>query len=208
MSINYLDIALVVVLLYFAAKGFRKGFFHELVGFIGVLFALALSLRALEPLAPAVSDLFGLSAGKSAVLVFFFVFSSILFVLKYAETWVHKHATLRLADALNKAVGGVLGLAKGTTVASLIALLLTLSPFTLVLKNQVETSKMHRIVEGIAPFIYDQIRAFIPGNKRFVGFLEDVASQYKSAEVDSSMMNLLLDLGSDKAGKWLENTDK
>ena len=62
MSINYLDIALVVVLLYFAAKGFRKGFFHELVGFIGVLFALALSLRALEPLAPAVSDLFGLSA--------------------------------------------------------------------------------------------------------------------------------------------------
>ena len=105
MSINYLDIALVVVLLYFAAKGFRKGFFHELVGFIGVLFALALSLRALEPLAPAVSDLFGLSAGKSAVLVFFFVFSSILFVLKYAETWVHKHATLRLADALNKAAG-------------------------------------------------------------------------------------------------------
>lgn len=208
MAINYLDIVLIAVLLFFAAKGFRKGFFHELVGFVGVLAALALSLRALEPLAPFVSDLFDISAGKSAVAVFFVIFSTTLFLLKFAENWVHKHAKLRLADALNKSIGGVLGLAKGAVVASLLALLLSLSPFTLVVQNQVETSKMHNIVEGIAPFIYDQLRTFIPGNKRFVGFLEDMTGKYKSEQVDSQMRDLLLDLGSDKTKTWLENTQK
>ena len=207
-AINYLDFALVAVLSFFAAKGFRKGFFHELVGFIGVILALALGLRALEPVAPMVSDLLNISAGKSAVIVFFLVFIGVLFILKYAENWVHKHAHLKLADALNKAIGGVIGLAKGAIVASLLALLLTLSPFTLVVQNQVEKSSVHRAVEGIAPFMYDQLRAFMPGKKRFVGYLEDLVGKYQSEKVDNSMLNLLLDLGSDKADQWMEKATK
>jgi membrane protein required for colicin V production len=207
-AINYLDIALIAITLFFAAKGFRKGFFHELVGFIGVIVALALALRALEPFAPVVSNLLNISAGKSAVLVFFFVFSAVLFLLRYAENWVHKHANLKLADALNKAIGGVIGLAKGAIVASLLALLLRLSPFTFIVQQQVEKSAVHRVVEGIAPFIYDQLRAFIPGNKRFVGYLEGLVGKDKREQVDQSLLNLLLDLGSEKADQWLEKPTK
>lgn len=207
-AINYLDIALIAITLFFAAKGFRKGFFHELVGFIGVIFALTLALRALEPVAPLVSDLLNISAGKSAVIVFFFIFTSVLFILRYAESWVHKHANLKLADALNKAIGGLIGLAKGAIVASLLALLLSLSPFTFIVQQQVEKSAVHRVVEGIAPFIYDQLRAFIPGNKRFVSYLEDLVGNYKREQIENSMLNLLLDLGSEKANQWMEKPTK
>jgi membrane protein required for colicin V production len=206
MQINYLDIILVIVLIYFAAKGFRKGFFHELVGFVGVLIALALALRMLEPVAPVVGNLFDISAGKSAVIVFFIVFTSVLFILKYAESWVHKHANLKLADALNKAIGGILGLAKGAVVASLLALLLSLNPFTNVVQQQVEKSPVPRAVEGISPFIYDQVRAFIPGKKRFVTYLEDLAGKFKNEQVDKSLLDLLLDLGSEKIDTWQEKT--
>lgn len=208
MAINYLDIFLVILILVLAVRGYRQGFFRELVGFIGVFIALALALRGVLALAPAVGTLFQLSAGKSAALVFFAVFTGILFLLRYAENWVYRNADLKITRALNKALGGSIGLLKGGIVASLVALLLSVSPFTGVVQRQVETSTMHGIVEGIAPFVYDQLSGFIPGKRRFVTYLEETVGQYNSEMLDRAMLELLLDLGSDQAAKWMEKATK
>lgn len=208
LQINFFDIFLLLLILYFAAKGLRRGLFQELIGFVGIMIALALALMALEPASPALSNFTGLAAGESAAIVFFFAFTAVLFLLKYAEKWINRHAHLKLADAINKAAGAALGLLKGSMVASLLVLFFSLVPMSSAIQQQVQNSTLQEGVSGIAPAVYDSVRKFIPGHKRFVAYLENLAGLYHPAGLDQNLLRLLIDLGSTRVDEWTKEVTK
>ena len=110
--------------------------------------------------------------------------------------WVNRNAHLKLADALNKALGGGIGLVKGIIISSLLAMFITVLPLTSGIQAQAEKSVVRYTVIGLAPFVYDQIRPVLPDKKRFVNYLENVLGQFDQEQIDAAILKLLMDLGS------------
>lgn len=60
MKFNYLDFAIIILLSFAAIKGYRKGFIESLVGFLGSIVALVLSVKLNKPFAGLLNEKFGI----------------------------------------------------------------------------------------------------------------------------------------------------
>jgi len=198
MDINIFDFILLAIVIWYAARGYRIGFFGELIGIAGVAIAMAIALRAIVPAAPFFGRMLNMSAGVSVIVIFFLVYLIILIALKYFESFIRRHADLKFADALNRAFGSVIGLCKGALIASLLAVFITGLPLMDSIRNYTQASKLRSTFAGIAPHFYDALRTFIPGDKKFATYWQDTVNQFKREQVDSDITKLLWDLNTDK----------
>ncbi|MFZ7102957.1 MAG: CvpA family protein [Peptococcaceae bacterium] len=63
MIFNFVDFAIIILLLLGALNGYRKGFIGSLVGFIGSIAALLLSVKFYKPFAGLLNEKFGILSG-------------------------------------------------------------------------------------------------------------------------------------------------
>lgn len=141
MSINLVDVILIIVVLLSAYNGYRRGFIFGLLDLVGWALVLIAGLRFYQPLAKELSkldlwsDVWDQPAAflLIAVVVMIVYHALALLLLRRMSKDVHEHKS-------NQVLGILPGLANGAITAALIAALLLAFPINETLHSQARES--------------------------------------------------------------------
>jgi membrane protein required for colicin V production len=123
--VNWIDIALLVILLLFGLRGYFRGLFREVFSLAGLLAGFIVAARYTETLTRdlVVFDNVPPIVVKAAVFMLCFFVVYVLFNL--IGWFLHRCAALLFLGTVNRLGGVVLGLGKGIALAGLVLLAVT-----------------------------------------------------------------------------------
>ncbi len=117
---NIIDSILVVILCFFALRGYFKGLFREVFSLLGLLIGFMVAVRYDEP----VAALWGEYWEFSPIVLRAITFVGLIFVVYFGFSltgWLlHRSAKLLFLQAVNRVGGIVLGMGKGAAIMALI----------------------------------------------------------------------------------------
>lgn len=170
---NWIDIAIVILVLFQAATGFRKGTARSLLDLAGIVAAAAISLTQFG----LASDLLGRLTGFSSGWLHWF---SLLACLGLSLALVNAVTgaagrTFRAGSRslLSRLAGMLLGGARGYVISSLLLILLAFMPFTGAARAEIDRSSLAPRAMSIIPAIIDTVMDRLePGSPPFMEKLE------------------------------------
>jgi membrane protein required for colicin V production len=144
---NLVDVALVVLLIFCALRGFWRGLIREAFGLAALLLGLAAALRltaegvaALEQLR-VLGELPPVARAGIAFVAVFLAVSAIINIIGFLFDRLAARGPLRQVSRVS---GGVFGFAKGGVVLSFVLLFLHLFPFIDGFERQIVASRLAR----------------------------------------------------------------
>lgn len=156
MTINILDIILLIPLMVFAWNGFKKGLIIEVASLIALILGLYMAFFFSDYAAQMLNDLFTLEQKYIAVFAFIVTFIVVLFIVITVGKVVQKFVDILLLGFLNKLAGAVFGILKGALLLSIFIFIINYFDFgTYLIKPEArEKSIFYRPVEEVAPTLY------------------------------------------------------
>jgi membrane protein required for colicin V production len=168
---NWLDVVLVVPLLYWFYQGFRKGLLWELFSLLGVAIGLLLALKlgqyAVDYFQSFI-ERFPFGMFLLYLLLFVSAFWLVLLIGKLVERFVK---AVRL-ELLNQIAGGLLAVLKGGLLLSMI--LWMIGRFSLLDAELRSGSLLFPMLEPMAPWLYQNIGDWVPIFKNVIADLEQL----------------------------------
>lgn len=159
---NGLDIALIVILLFFIWRGFRTGLIGAIGGFLGIIVGIWAGAHYMEwggdYLMQFINfDNFMEGVGKeylANIMAFGIIFIAINVVVSIIVTIINKiFHIIPFIDLANKMFGALVGFIGGILTASALVYLLSLLPFSEAVSGQLQNSEMAKIAVEIAVVI-------------------------------------------------------
>ena len=204
-KLTYLDLILILVVIAFIYKGYKKRFFTEFVSFIGFIIALSFGLAAIPFFAPNLYNMSKLQFGASISVAFLIAFVFVWVAYRFFERWLYKHAKFEMTEKIDRFLGLTIGTMKGILVASLIAIFVSIVTISDVITRQVESSNFILVAERAGPTLYNKLRKFIPGSEDFVVYFERLIDNVNPNSVDDKTIALLKALNSKKVEQWSDS---
>ena len=170
---NWIDIAIVILVLYQAATGFRKGPARSLLDLAGIVAALVIALTQFGLVSGLLGRLTGLPPGW---LHWFSLFACLILSLALANAVTG--ATGRSFQAgsrslLSRVAGMLIGGARGYVISSLLLILYAFMPFTGTARAEIDRSSLAPEAMTIIPTIIDSVMDRLePGSPPFMEELE------------------------------------
>ncbi len=167
---NYLDIILLILLGYFAYKGFTTGLIRELFGIIGVTLAVLLTFVLMDDM-KSILQFVGFSPGDylSVIAGLILFFGTVLFT-RFLANILHKMMEIVSLNMVNQIFGMLFGALKTGIVIS--AMLLLLLVFNLPPENTRNESAVYPKIIYLAPAVYDIASAVYPGAEDLITIIE------------------------------------
>ena len=139
---NVLDIILALPLCYFIYKGWRRGLIFELAALMGIIIGCWAAIH----FSTWVADLLGLEGEGSLLIAFFITFLGVVVGSYFLGKAIEGFIKMVKADALNRILGALVGMAKCLCVLSVLlnfVLLIDLNHIIITPKVQ-EESKLYK----------------------------------------------------------------
>ena len=139
---NVLDIILALPLCYFIYKGWRRGLIFELAALMGIIIGCWAAIH----FSTWVADLLGLEGEGSLLIAFFITFLGVVVGSYFLGKAIEGFIKMVKADALNRILGALVGMAKCLCVLSVLlnfVLLIDLNHIIITPKLQ-EESKLYK----------------------------------------------------------------
>ncbi|MFP4662024.1 MAG: CvpA family protein [Halanaerobiales bacterium] len=159
MDFTLIDIIILVMVLYFAIVGYKKGFVRQTSMILGIVFAMVISMNYYNDFIPVVETY--IYVGDNTRLMQFISFA-ILFIA--INIFVHAlgYMAKKILDALflkpvDHAAGAALGLAEGFIVSYLLVLMLSYIPHVSVTDHISESILATRILD-MTPFLQSSLQ--------------------------------------------------
>lgn len=170
---NWIDIAIVLLVIYQMAAGYRKSFAGSLLDLAGLVVAVVVSLTQFD----LVSDLLGRVTGVSSGWLRWFSLLACLglsLALVNAVTGVAGRSFRGASKSLlNRVTGLLLGGARGGVISSLLLILYVFMPFSDTARAQLDRSSLAPEAMSIIPAIIDTVMDRVdPGAPPFMEELE------------------------------------
>lgn len=155
---NYIDIILVVPIAWFAYQGFKRGLIIELASLAALVLGIYAAIYFSEYAANFMMD--NLNMGPKYIPVFSFIvtFIVIVFLVYSVGKILERVIDMVALGFLNKLVGGVFGLLKGVVMLSIVLMIINYFNEDLISSKKKKDSMLYDPVEGIAPFLWDNIQ--------------------------------------------------
>ncbi|RJX28752.1 MAG: CvpA family protein [Desulfarculus sp.] len=132
-SPNLLDLGLLILLVFFFVRALVRGFVRETMGLVGAVVAVVVSAMFYQDLAGLLARVTGYGASWWGAVSFGLILFLIFVFFIYLGGVMHRVVMAGSLSGLDRALGGVVGLAKGLLIAYLlINLLLLMNPFSTV----------------------------------------------------------------------------
>lgn len=153
MSVNYIDIVISIIFLFFIYRGFTNGFVQELAAIFGLLGGFLLARSYAPDLAVYISDY--TSNATAHLLAFILIILSTVFTVNLIARLISSFLKVVLLGWLNHLLGAFLGLAKGILLTCALIFVITPissshSPF---LQESMFLPYYDIIIEYLAPFL-------------------------------------------------------
>ena len=157
---NWVNLAVAVVLIGFAVRGLLKGFFRELCALAGLFLALWVALLQFAVVAEWIRAKFPLADPLPYHLAFLLIFFGISIAASVCGFLLHKLAKVLLMGWLDAIVGLGLGLLKGVLILLVLFFLLERLPLPARISAQLRTSIVVSHLELVNPFLAQSVRTF------------------------------------------------
>ena len=154
---NWIDIAIVILVLYQAATGFRKGPARSLLDLAGIVSALVIALTQFGLVSGLLGRLTGLSPGW---LHWFSLFACLILSLALANAVTGAAGRSFQAGSrslLSRLAGMLIGGARGYVISSLLLILYAFIPFTGTARAEIDRSSLAPEAMTIIPSIIDSV---------------------------------------------------
>ena len=208
MSINYLDIGLIVLLIFFGIWGFRKKLLLQLIIFGGIFISLFLAMESLEVVAPIFASISILSGSTAILITLVIVFCFVFYFYHMFIRWSREHANLKMPDIMEKGGGLIFGVLSGMLLATMLSMCLTLAPVKGDYQDYIFAAKFRPQIDSASIKIYDSLSSFVPGSITFIQNLEATTKAIGQENFDSDYYALLMEYNSTEAEKWMSTATK
>ena len=154
---NWIDIAIVILVIYQMASGYRKGFAGSLLDLVGIVAAAVISLTQFGLVTDLLDRLTGISPGW---LHWFSLFACLGLSLALANAVtgvVGRSFRGASKPLLSRLTGLLLGGARGCVIASLLLILYVFIPFSDTARAQLDRSSLAPGILSIVPTIVDSV---------------------------------------------------
>ncbi len=183
---NWADAVILLILIFFIIKGWRRGFFRSLIGLVGFFLSVFLATSYLNLAKGLILRFFSLPSAVAAVIGFLMIFLVLLALFHIIGLMVQRLIHLTPIGILDTLGGMALGLLAGGIIASLLLLFLSILPLPERVSCQIEESALARSTRSIAPYIFGRLKEEFPeirdevSRKLLEGPLDQAREQVKT----------------------------
>jgi membrane protein required for colicin V production len=159
---NYLDIAILVVLAAFLLKGILRGLLKELCSLLGLVVGGFIAFRYQGPLGEAIMQACHWPAQVCMVLAFLALFMSSVLFFGMLGFLLSRFVKLVFLGGINRITGGFFGLTQGVLLLAIVLFALSLRPLPGSLAPSLRTSQL-------APPLVNLGKAAMTGSRTLLG---------------------------------------
>jgi membrane protein required for colicin V production len=195
MTFTMFDIIAIIVIIFFALNGFRKGLIIEIFKLTGIIVGFVIALQYIDKSSLLIHSYFPLDEKieKALGFIFIFIFTLIIFILfgKFTK-FILKIA---LMGWLDRTGGFLFGGFKGILIASaILSIICVLPDSVLFVKNTKNNSILSPYIQNLSPKIYNTISAIFPESKSFTDKIKElIPDSSMFTDLESKKKNGLLD---------------
>jgi membrane protein required for colicin V production len=157
MSINFLDVIIIIPLLLFAWQGYKKGFIIEVATLAALILGLFFAFYFSDYAANLLNEYFNIDHKYIAALSFIVTFIVVVLAIIAIGKILQKLIDIILLGFLNKAAGAVFGIIKGALILSIFLLIINYFDTNqkLIKEEYKEDSIFYKPVAAFAPQLYN-----------------------------------------------------
>ena len=154
---NWIDIAIVLLVLYQVAAGYRKGLAGSLLDLGGIVVAVIISLTQFGLVSDFLGRLTGFTSGWLHWLSLFACLGLSLALINAVTGAAGRSLRADSRSLVSRLAGMLLGGARGCVIASLLLILYAFMPFSGTAKAQLDRSSLAPEAMSIVPAIVDSV---------------------------------------------------
>jgi membrane protein required for colicin V production len=152
---NYLDIIIAIILLFFGWKGFRKGLVIEVVTLLAFALGIYGAMHFSDFTAAHLQEFMEINPKYLNTIAFVLTFILLVIAVNIIGKWLTSVIKAMNLNFWNKLGGGVFGLAKGLLLCSTFVLVLNNFQWMGLVKEKVrQESFLYPYVEKTVPYLY------------------------------------------------------
>lgn len=178
---NWIDYVLLALLLVAVFIGSKRGFFSGIMGTVGLILGVIVSVNYVDSVTLRVLSNMNVSPVVVSFFVLIFLFVIVYLAVKLLGFLFYKVASLNPLGKLDKFGGAIFGIFQGWVVLGFFLILLIFPPLPLSLTNKIDTSFLGPLIRGSVPLIYQESVFLHPRSNSFVVKLK-VALRQESPE--------------------------
>ena len=182
-GISIIDLVIVISLIITVYKGYERGFIEEFVKILGILVGLIVGTKYMSSMSHYIVEATKIAPILATVFSFILIFVGMVYLFKYVSGKIKTATNYTVAlGGIDKIAGGILGLAKGAIIISLIIIAFSFANVFDYTKQIISESKLFEPMQKVAPSIYDAVKVFIPNSN---SFLTEFRKNFSGVPVDS-----------------------
>jgi len=158
MSINLLDLILLIPLLLFAFQGYKKGIIIEVATLVALILGIYAALFFSDYTANLLTGSFNINKEYLNIIAFIVTFVGVLILVLLLGKVLEKVVNLLLLGFINKLAGALFGILKGALLLSILIFLINYFDVnaSIIKKEARKESLLYKNIEPIAPWIYEK----------------------------------------------------
>lgn len=172
---NILDLIILLPIAYFVFRGFSRGIIREILSLVGIILAVFITFRYMDPVSGLISPLFDESSDIVPLVAGILLFIVTLLCVHLCTLLLEKFMKVLHLNFLNRISGALFGGLKSAVVIS--ACLLLLAGFNTPGEETRNSSLTYAYILYLAPGVYNAIATVYPGAENFITTIEETLQE-------------------------------
>jgi len=183
---NYIDVIIISVILFFVLKGILKGFARELMGILSFIISFVVALSQMKNAANFLDNYIE-NYWISLIVGYITVFLIVFIIFHIIAGAIHKLLKISSLGWLNRIGGAVFGLFFSGMLISMAVFLVSFMPLEGEIPPGKKNSQFYPYFEKMAPRVYDFFSKVIPGSK---SLYDDIQNKILSEQLLKSGIDM------------------
>lgn len=194
---NYIDIIIIAILLFFVLKGTIKGFARELMGVLSFTISFGVALHLMKNTANIIYK-YTNNYIVSLVIGYVAVFLIVFIILHIIAKAIHKLIKAISLGWLDRIGGAIFGLMFGGLFITLFVFFISFIPIKREIPPDKQNSRFFPFFEELAPKVFDLYFKIIPGSQALYEEIKSdiLLEQLQKSGIDLGEIKKLFNLGS------------
>jgi len=183
---NYVDIIIIAILLFFVLKGTIKGFTREVMGVLSFIISFGVALHQMKNTANIINK-YTNNYIVSLIIGYIAVFLIVFIILHIIAKAIHKLIKAISLGWLDRIGGAIFGLMFGVLFITLFVFLISFIPIKREIPPDRQNSRFFPFFEELAPKLFDLYFKIIPGSQ---ALYEEIKSDILLEQLQKSGIDL------------------
>jgi len=166
-AINWVDISIMIIILFNVIIGIRQGIIRGIINLIGVITAIFLAIFWFKEVGEYIGLHSQLSEEISNILGFAIIFLGVCLIARIIEIFLKKIFSLLFVSWIDGLGGALFGLTRGSLIVGILLVIITFIPLPVFLKDQLENSFLANRFAVMITILYNYLKDWLPLSFQF-----------------------------------------